>query len=121
VVAVRALIEADLHGGFFFVFPLESRGFATWVGGFKWVLFEFQGMAWDGRSVERLEGGVCDKVCVGLKRAVERALLEKCWETLCAENNESCDHSIPGVRDEGVVQRADWRCSRRCDGWSPAI
>jgi hypothetical protein len=66
VVAVRALIKSILLRVLSF---LSSLAGSRPGGCFKWVLFEFQGMAWDGGSVERLRGGVCDKVCVVLKES----------------------------------------------------
>ena len=64
VVAVRARIKSILFEVLFF---LSSLAGSRPGGCFKYVLLEFQGMAWDGGSVERLEGGVCDRVCAMLK------------------------------------------------------
>jgi hypothetical protein len=56
-------------------------------GCFKCVLFDFQGMAWDGGSVERLRVAYATKFAWCLKRVVERALLEMLG-TFCAEKDE---------------------------------
>ena len=84
VVAVRALIKSILLRVLSF---LSSLAGSRPGGCFKWVLFEFQGMAWDGGSVERLKAAYATKFAWCLKRVVERALLEMVG-MFCAEKTK---------------------------------